>query len=59
MPNLEQMYEQFVEKFNHSMFIKVRDAMWLIKKGTCKRVDVTPTVKVYQVKDVIRIDVKI
>lgn len=38
---------------------KVLEAIDLVKKGTCKRVDVTSDVKVYAVKDVIRIDVKI
>lgn len=38
---------------------KVLEAIEMVKSGTCKRVDVTSDVKVYQVKDVIRIDVKI
>lgn len=37
---------------------KVLEAIDLIKRGTCKRVDVSDTIKVYGVKNVIRIDVK-
>lgn len=37
---------------------KVLEAIDLIKRGTCKRVDVSDTIKVYEVKNVIRIDVK-
>ena len=37
---------------------KVLEAIDLIRRGTCKRVDVSDTIKVYEVKNVIRIDVK-
>lgn len=37
---------------------KVLEAIDLIKRGTCKRVDVSDTIKVYGVKNVIRIDIK-
>ena len=37
---------------------KVLEAIDLIKRGTCKRVDVSDTIKVYEVKNVIRIDIK-
>lgn len=37
---------------------KVLEAIDLIKRGICKRVDVSDTIKVYEVKNVIRIDVK-
>lgn len=34
-------------------------AIAAILEGTCKRVDVTPDIKVYECKNVIRIDLKI
>ena len=37
----------------------IDDAMCLILEGKCKRVDVAPDVKVYEVKNVIRIDLKV
>ena len=37
---------------------KVLEAIDLIKRGTCKRVDVSDAIKVYEVKNVIRIDIK-
>lgn len=37
---------------------KVLEAIDLVNRGTCKRVDVSDTIKVYGVKNVIRIDVK-
>ena len=37
---------------------KVLEAIDLIKRGTCTRVDVSDTIKVYEVKNVIRIDIK-
>ena len=40
-------------------FDKIRRAITLVLSGTCKRVDVSPSVKVYECKDVIRIDLKI
>lgn len=38
---------------------KTLEAIEMVKNGTCKRVDVTPEVKVYAVQNVIRIDVKV
>lgn len=40
-------------------FDKVERAVKLILSGNCKRVDVAPGVKVYECKNVIRIDLKI
>ena len=38
---------------------KIEEALCLILEGKCKRVDVSPDVKVYECKNVIRIDMKI
>lgn len=38
---------------------KISEAVDLIVKGTCKRVDVSPDIKVYAVKNVVRIDLKL
>lgn len=40
-------------------FDKIRRAITLVLSGNCTRVDVSPSVKVYECKDVIRIDLKI
>lgn len=40
-------------------FDKIQPAITLVLSGNCKRVDVSPSVKVYECKDVIRIDLKI
>lgn len=40
-------------------FDKIRRAINLVLSGNCKRVEVSPSVKVYECKDVIRIDLKI
>lgn len=40
-------------------FDKVRRAITLVLSGNCKRVDVAPGIKVYECKNVIRIDLKI
>lgn len=40
-------------------FDKIRRAITLVLSGNCKRIDVSPSVKVYECKDVIRIDLKI
>lgn len=40
-------------------FDKIQRAITLILSGNCKRVEVSPSVKVYECKDVIRIDLKI
>lgn len=37
---------------------KIENAICTILDGTCKRVDVNKNVKVYEVKNVIRIDLK-
>lgn len=37
---------------------QVQEAVNTIKRGVCKRIDVNDRVKVYLVKDVIRIDIK-
>ena len=37
---------------------QVQEAINIIRRGVCKRVDVNDRVKVYSVKDVIRIDIK-
>ena len=41
-----------------SLWSKVQEAIDTIKRGVCKRVDVNDQVKVYQVKNVIRVDIK-
>lgn len=38
---------------------KLLKAVATILEGTCKRVDVNPDIKVYECKNVIRIDLKI
>lgn len=38
---------------------KIEDALCAILEGTCKRVDVNDDVKVYECKNVVRIDLKI
>lgn len=38
---------------------KIEDALCSILDGTCSRVDITKNVKVYECKNVIRIDLKI
>ena len=40
-------------------FDKIWRAITLVLSGNCKRVEVSPSVKVYECKDVIRIDLKI
>ena len=47
---------RFVDDVN---FDSIRRAITLILSGNCKRVDVSPSVKVYECKNVIRIDLKI
>lgn len=37
---------------------QIQEAIDVINRGVCKRVDVSDTVKVYLVKNVIRIDIK-
>ena len=38
---------------------KIEEALCSILEGNCKRVDVAPDVKVYECKNVVRIDLKI
>lgn len=38
---------------------KISAAVDLVVNGTCKRVDVSPGIKVYAVKNVVRIDLKL
>ena len=38
---------------------KIKEALCSILDGYCKRVDVNPDVKVYECKNVVRIDLKI
>ena len=38
---------------------KIEEAICSILEGSCKRVDVSPDVKVYECKNVLRIDLKI
>lgn len=38
---------------------RIENAICTILDGTCKRVDISDTVKVYEVKNVIRIDLKV
>lgn len=38
---------------------KIEDAICTILDGTCKRCDISDRVKVYEVKNVVRIDLKI
>ena len=37
---------------------KIQEAIAVIQKGVCKRVDVNDQIKVYECKDIIRIDIK-
>lgn len=43
---------------NFDLVCKIQEAIQVIKRGICKRVDVNENVKVYAVKDIIRIDIK-
>lgn len=45
--------------FDHWTMLKIAEAAETILRGTCKRVDVNNNVKVYECKNVIRIDLKI
>ena len=37
---------------------KIQEAIAVIQKGVCKRVDVSDRIKVYECKNIIRIDIK-
>ena len=41
------------------MYEKINKAIETILSGVCKRVDIDSNVKVYEVKNVIRIDIKV
>jgi len=41
------------------MFEKINKAIETILSGVCKRVDINDNIKVYEVKNVIRIDIKV
>lgn len=43
---------------NTEMVAKIQEAIEVIKRGICKRVDVNSDIKVYAVKNIIRIDIK-
>lgn len=45
--------------FEYWTQLKITEAVESILKGTCARVDVNKNVKVYECKNVIRIDLKI
>lgn len=38
--------------------VKIQEAIAVIQKGLCKRVDVSDDIKVYACKNIIRIDIK-
>lgn len=44
--------------FDMSTAMKVYEAIAVIQKGICKRVDVNSDIKVYECKNIIRIDIK-
>lgn len=44
---------------NNVNWLAVAKAVDLICSGTCKKVEVSDSVKVYEVKNVIRIDIKV
>lgn len=43
---------------NMKTIAKVQEAIAVIQKGVCKRVDVNDDIKVYECKNIIRIDIK-
>lgn len=43
---------------NFGLWRQIQEAIDTIQRGVCKRVDINDQVKVYQVKNVIRIDIK-
>ena len=38
--------------------VKIQEAIAVIQKGLCKRVDVSDGIKVYACKNIIRVDIK-
>ena len=47
-----------VVPFDMDIAMKVQEAVAVIQKGICKRVDVNDIIKVYECKNIIRIDIK-
>lgn len=43
---------------NMEAVAKIQEAVEVIQKGVCKRVDVSDDIKVYACKNIIRIDIK-
>lgn len=43
---------------NMEDIMKIQEAIAVIQKGLCKRVDVSDRVKVYECKNIIRVDIK-
>lgn len=43
---------------NLEIVAKIQEAVAVIQKGVCKRVDVSDDIKVYACKNIIRIDIK-
>lgn len=43
---------------NMETVAKIQEAVEVIQKGVCKRVDVNDDIKVYECKNIIRIDIK-
>lgn len=37
----------------------IQEAIEIIKRGVCARVDISPDIKVYRCKNIIRIDIKV
>ena len=46
----------YIKNLNYRKLSKAID---MVANGTCKRVDVSPDVKVYLVKNVVRVDLKL
>ena len=43
---------------NMETVARIQEAIAVIQKGVCKRVDVSDDIKVYECKNIIRIDIK-
>ena len=43
---------------NMEDIVKIQEAIGVIQKGLCKRVDVSDRIKVYACKNIIRVDIK-
>jgi hypothetical protein len=55
----DDMSEERCADFRPETCEKIKDALCAILEGTCSRVDISKNVKVYECKNVIRIDLKI